>query len=82
MGPVTDLSNGLKLEIASLRGDLGPKDLSKTNIPPGLWNAVETGFDSIQTLELKKQEDIKEAVRVANRIKDCEDTARYLHTIL
>ena len=40
LGPVTDLSNGLKLEIASLRGDLGPKDLSKVNIPPGLWKAM------------------------------------------
>ena len=64
MGPVTDLSNGLKLEIASLRGDLGPKDLNKTDVLPGLWNAIETGFDSIQTLEVKKQEDIKEAVIV------------------
>jgi len=82
LGPVTDLSNGLKLEIASLRGDLGPKNLTKTNVPPGLWNAIETGFDSIQTLEFKKQEDIKEAVIVANRIKDCEDTAEYLLTIL
>ena len=82
LGPVTDLSNGLKLEIASLRGDLGPKDLSKTNVPPGLWNAIETSFDSIHTLEFKKQEDIKEAVIVANRIKDCEDTAGYLLKIL
>jgi hypothetical protein len=82
LGPVTDLCNGLKLEIASLRGDLGPKDLSKTDVPPGLWNAIETGFDSIQTLELKKQEDTKEAVKVAVRIKDCEDTADYLLTLL
>ena len=41
--PLHDMGNGLKLEVASLRGNLGPKDLTRLNVPPGLWN--ETGFD-------------------------------------
>ena len=49
--PLEAVVSGVRLEIASLRGDIGVKDLSLSNVPPGLWNAVETGFASIQDLE-------------------------------
>ena len=57
-GPLHDMENGLKLEVASLRGKLGPKDLTRPNLPPGLWNAIETAFDSINSLEVKRNEDL------------------------
>ena len=52
--PLHDMGNGLKLEVASLRGNFGPKGLARPNVPPGLWNAIETGFDSISSLEARE----------------------------
>jgi hypothetical protein len=49
--PLESVLAGVRLEMASVRGDIGLKDLSHTNVPPGLWNAVETGFTSISALE-------------------------------
>ena len=49
--PIEAVVAGVRLELASVRGDIGSKNLSNGNVPPGLWNAVETGFTSIQNLE-------------------------------
>ena len=49
--PLEAVMSGARLEIAAIRGDIGIKNLSYSNVPPGLWNAVETGFASIQDLE-------------------------------
>ena len=49
--PLESVISGVRLEIAAFRGDIGMKNLSNTVVPPGLWNAVETGFMSIQGLE-------------------------------
>ena len=49
--PVQSVLSGVRLELASVRGDIGIKNLSLANVPPGLWNAVESGFSTINKLE-------------------------------
>ena len=70
--PLIDMGNGLKLELASLRGNLGTKDLTRQNVPPGLWNAIETGFDSISSLEAKNSIVIG---KMEERLGTCEDAS-------
>ena len=76
--PLHDMGNGLKLEVASLRGNLGPKDLTRPNVPPGLWNAIETGFDSISSLEAKRNEDLSLVGKIEKRLLDCEEASEFL----
>ena len=77
-GPLHDKENGLKLEVASLRGNLGLKDLTRPNVPPGLWNAIETGFDSISSLEVKRNEDLVLVDKMEKRLLDCEEVSDFL----
>ena len=70
------MGNGLKLEVASLRGDLG-----LLNLPPTLWNAIETGFDSISALELKRTEDFSVVAKVEKRLVDYEEASSLLISI-
>ena len=78
--PLTDMGNGLKLELASLRGNLGLKDLTRPNVPPGLWNVIETGFDSISSLESKRIEDSIVIAQMEERLGTCEEASLQLLT--
>jgi len=49
--PLESVVEGVRLEMGSVRGDMGVKDMTLSSIPPGLWNAVETGFLSISEVE-------------------------------
>jgi len=49
--PLESVVEGVRLEIGSVRGDMGVKEMTLSNVPPGLWNAVETGFMSISEVE-------------------------------
>jgi hypothetical protein len=51
--PMENLIAGLRTEMASIKGSVGIKDLSRKDIPPCIWNAVETGFDSFLSLDEK-----------------------------
>jgi hypothetical protein len=57
--PLESNLSGVRLELASFRGDVGSKDLENSEVPPGLWNAVESGFSAIHSLE--------------NKLKICQD---------
>jgi len=76
--PLNNMGNGLKLEVALLRGNLGSKDLTRPNVPLGLWNAIETGFDSISSLEVKRNEDLALVGKMEKRLLDCEEASDYL----
>ena len=53
---------------SSLRGDMGPKYLTKSNIPPSLWNAIKTGFESITFLpENNRVDDMSEAAKTTKK---------------
>ena len=73
--PLHDTGNGLKLEVALLRGNLGLKDLSRPNIPPCLWNA---GFDSISSLEVQRNEDFVLVGKMEKILLDCEEVSEFL----
>ena len=49
--PIENLLSGLRIEMASLTALLGNKDLGRKDVPLCLWNAIESGFDSIINLE-------------------------------
>ena len=49
--PVEHLLTGMRTEMASFQGQLGNKDLYRKDIPPCLWNAVETGYDTVTNLD-------------------------------
>jgi len=49
--PLESVVGGVRLEMGSVQGDMGVKDTTLSNVPPGLWNAVETGFLSISEVE-------------------------------
>ena len=50
--PLESVVEGARLEMmGSVQGDMGVKDTTLSNVPPGLWNAVETGFLSISEVE-------------------------------
>ena len=49
--PLESVVEGARLEMGSVRGDMGIKDMTLSNVPPGLWNAVEIGFLSISEVE-------------------------------
>ena len=51
--PIEHLLSGLRTEMATFQSQLGIKDLEKRSIPPCIWNAVESGFESIGELEEK-----------------------------
>ena len=57
---------------------MGRKDLTRPNVPPGLWNAIETGFDSIISLEVKRNEDLSLVAAMENRLLDCEEASDFL----
>jgi hypothetical protein len=44
--PMENLITGLRIEMASIKGNVGIKDLTWKDIPPCIWNTVEMGFDS------------------------------------
>ena len=41
------------------------------NVLPGLWNAIETCFDSISSLEVKRNEDLVLVDKMEKRLLDC-----------
>ena len=49
--PVELSLSGVKVDLASVRGDIGTKDLTKSKVPQGIWTAVETGFTQVDVLE-------------------------------
>ena len=51
VGPVEQLTSGLRLDIANVNARIGSRDLSRKDIPPCMWNAVENNFDSVKALE-------------------------------
>jgi hypothetical protein len=68
--PLEDIVSGLRFEMASLEGQLGNKDLLRKDVPPCLWSAVETGFDSL--LEIKeKMNTIHELAAEAHEVAGC-----------
>ena len=64
--PIEDLVTGLRLEFASLEGQIGLKTLERKDIPPVVWNAVEHGFDSM----LKIDERLDEVTGMAKEAHD------------
>jgi hypothetical protein len=68
--PLEEIVSGLRFEMASLEGQLGNKDLLRKDVPPCLWSAVETGFDSL--LEIKeKMNTIHELAAEAHEVAGC-----------
>ena len=55
-----------------------PQDLTRSNVLPRLWNAIETGYDSMSYIESKKVEDLSEIVNIKTRLDDCEEASNYL----
>ena len=51
VGPVEQLAAGLRLDMANVNARIGSRNLARKDIPPSLWNAVETGFDSVLSVE-------------------------------
>jgi hypothetical protein len=67
--PLESILSGVRLELASFRGDVGTKDLENLDVPPGIWNVVESGFAAIHSLENKLklcQEKSNDAYEVAD----------------
>jgi hypothetical protein len=54
--PIEHTVAGLRLEFASIKAMIGTKDLSKKDIPPCVWSAIETGFESCLKLEKRVEE--------------------------
>ena len=54
--PIENTVTGLRLEFAAMKALIGKKDLSKKDIPPCVWSAIETGFESCLKLETKLEE--------------------------
>ena len=40
--PLEDMFKGLRLDLALVRGNIGIKNIAKEDVPPGIWNAIET----------------------------------------
>ena len=51
VAPVEQLSSGLRVDMANVNARIGDRDLTRKDISPCLWNAVETNFDSIKAVE-------------------------------
>jgi hypothetical protein len=74
--PIEHLVSGLRIEFASLEALMGNKDLSRKDVPPCIWNAVETGFDSLITVNKKMDElsnTATEAYEVASALLAVEE---------
>jgi hypothetical protein len=74
--PIEHLVAGLRIEFASLEALVGQKDLSRKDVPPCIWNAVETGFDSLITVKKKIDEvsnTASEAYEVASALLSAEE---------
>jgi hypothetical protein len=76
--PIEHTVAGLKLDFAATKASIGTKNLSKKDIPPCVWSAIETGFDSFLTLE-KQVEEISalaaEAHKVAGELLSTAESA-------
>jgi hypothetical protein len=74
--PLENIVSGLRTEMASLQGQVGKKDLLRKDVPPCIWSAVETGFDSLLEVgtKLDKITDIAtEAHEVAGALLSAEE---------
>ena len=71
VAPVEQLAAGLRIDMANANARIGTKNLSRKDIPPSLWNAVETGFDSVLAVEEK----LEQIAAVAN---EAHEVATYL----
>jgi hypothetical protein len=69
--PLENVLSGVRLELAAIRGDIGSKDLSKSDVPQGIWNAVESGFSVIHSLEQK-------LVNLKDKTEEAYDVAEFL----
>lgn len=49
--PLEAVLSGARLDLAALKGSIGDNYLTRANVPPVLWTAVETGFSAIFNLE-------------------------------
>jgi hypothetical protein len=77
--PMENIISGLRSEMVSIKGQMGNKDLARKDIPPCIWNAVETGFDSFLSLDEKveKVETIAtEAHEVAGALLSLEESTQ------
>jgi hypothetical protein len=77
VAPVEQLTAGLRIDMANANARIGAKNLSRKDIPPSLWNAVETGFDSVLAVEsrLEKVEVIaQEAHEAASYLISTEES--------
>jgi hypothetical protein len=45
--PLESVTSGLKLELAAVRGDIGEKDLVRLEVPPVVWNAIESLYSEV-----------------------------------
>jgi hypothetical protein len=58
--PLENIVSGLRTEMVSLQGQVGNKDIMRKDVPPCIWSAVETGFDSLLEVgtKLEKVNDV------------------------
>jgi uncharacterized membrane protein YgcG len=61
VNPLESVTSGLKLELAATRGDIGNKDLERSEVPPVLWNAIESLYADVSD--------------VVNKLSLCQDRA-------
>ena len=74
--PLEHLLSGMRTEMASLQGQLGNKDLFNKDIPPCLWSAVESGYESVANLDhkvTKLTSVATEAHEIAETLLDTEE---------
>ena len=74
--PLENLLSGMRTEMASLHGQLGNKDLFNKDIPPCLWSAVESGYESVANLDHKVTKlttVASEAHEIAETLLDAEE---------
>ena len=80
--PMEHLLTGMRTEMASLQGQLGNKDLLLKEVPPCLWQAVESGYDSVANLDHKVinlHKVATEAHEIAEALLDDEETNLHLN---
>ena len=73
--PIENLVDGLRIEFASLEATIGKKDLVRRDVPPCLWSAIKSGFDSIINLDKK----LAEVSAVANEAHEVASEILTLH---
>jgi hypothetical protein len=49
--PIESVVEGLRLELSTVKENLGNRDFSKTDVPAVMWKALETSFEMINALE-------------------------------